>query len=306
MALTEFQLIDRFFANVGDSSSVLLGVGDDAAALDLPPEHVLLVSTDTLSETVHFPANTRGFDVAYRAVGTAASDLAAMGAAPLGMLLSVSLPRADTDWLADFSAGLREVSALMQLPLVGGDTTQGALSITVTVLGSAPKAGYLTRRGARPGDRLCVSGTLGDAAAGLSISSGETLGDGSAATFLVERFLRPSARLELGQRLRDLATAAIDISDGLLADAAHLASCSGVAIEIDAGALPLSEAIQRVADPAQQLDWALSGGDDYELLFTLPPDSALPIECTQIGRVLEGHGVSCDVRPQRAGYEHFV
>jgi len=114
MALTEFQLIDRFFANVGDSSSVLLGVGDDAAALDLPPEHVLLVSTDTLSEAVHFPANTRGFDVAYRAVGTAASDLAAMGAAPLGMLLSVSLPRADTDWLADFSAGLREVSALMR------------------------------------------------------------------------------------------------------------------------------------------------------------------------------------------------
>ncbi|MDG2461533.1 MAG: thiamine-phosphate kinase [Luminiphilus sp.] len=306
MAATEFQLIDHFFAGIGDSSSVLLGIGDDAAALELPAGHVLLVSTDTVSEGVHFPRGTHAVDVAYRAVIAAASDLAAMSAEPLGMLLALTLARTDSEWLAGFATGLREAAAITQLPLVGGDTTQGALTVSITVLGSAPRATYLTRQSAQPGDRLCVSGTLGDAAAGLSIRLGETVADDQSALFLTDRFTRPSARLALGQLLRGHATSAIDISDGLLADAGHLARCSGVALEVDSAALPLSEAMQTIADEAQQLNWALGGGDDYELLFTLPADATLPSGCTEIGRVRSGSGVFCDVMPEQTGYEHFV
>ena len=163
----------------------------------------------------------------------AASDLAAMGASPQALLLALTLPEADRVWLEGFSRGLAEARTAIGAPLVGGDTTRGSLSLTVTVLGSTPADQYLTRSGAQPGDRLCVSGTLGDAAAGLAVLSGQLAVDESAAAFLTTRYIRPAARLALGQALRDCATACIDISDGLLSDAAHIASASGVRLEID-------------------------------------------------------------------------
>jgi thiamine-monophosphate kinase len=235
----------------------------------------------------------------------AASDLAAMGASPEAFLLSLTLPEGDRVWLEGFSRGLADACSAIGAPLVGGDTTRGPLSLTVTVLGSTPADSYLTRSGARPGDRLCVSGTLGDAAAGLAVISGRLTVDESAADFLTTRYTTPSVRLALGETLRGCATACIDISDGLLADASHLATASDVGLEIDSALLPLSEAMRSSVDPGQSLDWALAGGDDYELLFTLPRNIPLPDGCTEMGRVVAGSGISCDRIPERIGYDHF-
>ena len=305
MSDSEFDLIHDFFAGLDQGASVRLGIGDDAAALSLPDGHLLHISTDTAAEGVHFLASLLPADVAYRSVIAAASDLAAMGATPEALLLALTLPEADRVWLEDFSRGLAEVSREIGVPLVGGDTTRGPLSLTVTVLGSTPADRYLTRAGAQPGDRLCVSGTLGDAAAGLAVLSGELAVDQSAAAFLTTRYTRPSPRLALGQSLRDCATSCIDISDGLLADAAHIASASGVGLEIDSALLPLSKALRSSADLDQSLDWALAGGDDYELLFTLLDNMPLPDGCTEMGRVVAGSGISCDRIPERIGYDHF-
>ncbi len=305
MSDSEFDLIQDFFAGLDQGASVRLGIGDDAAALSLPDGHLLHISTDTAVEGVHFLASLLPADVAYRSVMAAASDLAAMGAAPQSLLLALTAPEADRVWLEGFSRGLAEVSREIGAPLVGGDTTRGPLSLTVTVLGSTPADQYLTRAGAQPGDRLCVSGTLGDGAAGLAVLSGELAVDESAAAFLTMRYARPVARLALGQTLRDCATSCIDLSDGLLADAAHIASASGVGLEIDSALLPLSQALRLSADLDQSLDWALAGGDDYELLFTLPDNMPLPDGCTEMGRVVAGSGISCDRTPERIGYDHF-
>ena len=179
--------------------------------------------------------------------------------------------------------------------------------MTVTVMGSTPTPAYLKRSGAREGDYVCVSGTLGDAAAGLAALRGDlSICDAMVSNALVERFARPIARLALGESLRAVASAAIDVSDGLLADAAQIADASEVAIDIDCHRLPLSDALRALPDQDQSLRWALSGGDDYELLFTLPPDSIVPAGCTEIGRVVAGSGVNCAVTPQQSGYDHFT
>ena len=305
MSDSEFDLIQDFFAGLDQGASVRLGIGDDAAALSLPEGHLLHISTDTAVEGVHFLASLSPADVAYRSVTAAASDLAAMGATPEALLLALTLPEADRVWLEDFSRGLAEVSREIGAPLVGGDTTRGPLSLTVTVLGSTPVDRYLTRSGAKIGDRLCVSGTLGDAAAGLAVLSGQLAVDETAAVVLTTRYARPSARLPLGQALRNCATSCIDISDGLLADAAHVASASGVGLEIDSALLPLSKTLRSSADLDQSLDWALAGGDDYELLFTLPDNMPLPDGCSEMGRVVAGSGISCDRTPEPIGYDHF-
>lgn len=307
MTSSEFELIQNYFTGLGEGEAVRLGIGDDAAVLQVPEGHVLQISTDTALEGTHFSANLPAADIAYRSVMAAASDLAAMGAVPMASLLSLTLPEANSDWLRDFSTGLGTACAEIGLPLVGGDTTRGPLAITVTVMGSTPADQFMTRSGAEPGDRLCVSGTPGDAAAGLEILKGDLLvADEAISAALAARFRRPDARLTLGQTLREIASACIDISDGLLADAGHLATCSGVAIEIDSSLLPLSEALCSVIDIQQAKDWALAGGDDYELLFTLPRNAPLPAGCTQIGRVVSGSGISCDHVPELAGYDHFA
>jgi phosphatidylglycerophosphatase A len=191
---------------------------------------------------------------------------------------------------------------------VGGDTTRGPLTITIQVLGTLPTDQALTRAGARVGDQVFISGTLGDAAAALTVMDGDWPGDRQYKDFLLDRFYRPSARIELGQQLRGLATSAIDVSDGLLADAQHLCEQSQVGIDIDSGKLPLSPALKSVPEPDQAKGWALGGGDDYELLFTVPADKAdqVPANCTHIGEVIAGDAVSCDFQPDSAGYNHFA
>ena len=305
MSDSEFDLIQDFFAGLDQGSSVRLGIGDDAAALSLPDGQLLHVSTDTAVEGVHFLATLSPTDVAYRSVMAAASDLAAMGASPEALLLSLTLPEGDRVWLEGFSRGLADACSVIGAPLVGGDTTRGPLSLTITVLGSTPANSYLTRSGARPGDRLCVSGTLGDAAAGLAVISGRIAVDESGAEFLMTRYTKPSVRLALGETLRGCATSCIDVSDGLLADASHVAKASDVRLQIESALLPVSEALRSSVDPVQSLDWALAGGDDYELLFTLPSNTPLPDGCTEMGRVVAGSGISCDRTPERTGYDHF-
>ena len=306
MALGEFDLIEGYFAHIGASTSVRLGVGDDAAVLELPAGHVHLVSTDTAVSDVHFLPDAPPYVIAYRAIMAAASDLAAMGAKPEAMLLALTLPEASPDWLASFAQGVRGASEHTALPLIGGDTTRGPLTVTVTVLGSAPIGCYLTRSGAQPGDRLCVSGTLGDAAAGLFLLNVDNTSISAAdAVFLCERFTQPTPRLALGQTLNGIATSAIDVSDGLLADAGHLARLSSVGLTIDPDAIPISVALSAYPDAAQARKWALQGGDDYELLFTLPDRATLPDDCTEIGRVITGSGIRCDGVVDMKGYDHF-
>ena len=308
MPSSEFTLIYRYFSALGRGDAVDLSVGDDCAILRLGEGERLATSVDTLVAGVHFREDSFPEDTGFRAVSVAASDLAAMGARPLGMTVALTLPEADDFWLNAFSQGLAAAVTEYDLPLVGGDTTKGPLTITVQVLGALPLDSALLRSGARVGDEVYVSGTLGDAAAGLAFLSDSELCSPTPdnAGFLVQRFNRPRARLELGRELLGRASAAIDISDGLLADAGHVAAASGVKLVIDPEQLPLSAALAASASPEQARLWALTGGDDYELCFTLPAGEPAPPGCTRIGQVEQGEGVDCgmalDIPP---GYQHF-
>jgi thiamine-monophosphate kinase len=306
MPIAEFSLIYRYFSHLGRGEAVDLSVGDDCAILHLQPGERLATSVDTMVEGVHFLADTFPEDIGFRAVSTAASDLAAMGARPLGMTVALTLPTVDEFWLHAFSEGLAAAVSEYRLPLVGGDTTRGPLAISVQVLGALPLDQALLRSGARVGDAVYVSGTLGDAAGGLAILQGEWQPSEEHAEYLLERFNRPHARLELGMQLLGLATAAIDISDGLLADVAHIAAASGVKICIDPERLPLSPALCAHDNRETIVRWALTGGDDYELCFCLPPGEIPPLDTTLIGRVEDGAGIDCGLALDvPAGYQHF-
>lgn len=306
MPLTEFSLISRYFSSLGRGEAVDLGVGDDCAILRLPPNRRLATSMDTLVSGVHFPEDAFPEDIGYRAIAVAASDLAAMGAAPLAITVALTLPEADDFWLTTFSEGLAAAVSEYHLPLVGGDTTKGPLAITVQVFGSLPIDAALLRSGAKPGDSLLISGTPGDAAGGLAFIQQRWQPAPQHAEYLLGRFYRPTARLQLGAELLGGATSAIDVSDGLLADAGHLAAASGVKISIESGLLPLSQALASHSDRSEALHWALCGGDDYELCFTLPADIPTPEGCTRIGQVSACEGVDCDVDIDIAsGYRHF-
>ena len=317
MPADEFSLIARYFSAFGAGPAVALGVGDDCAILALEPGERLATSVDTVVAGVHFLEDSLPEDVGYRAVAAAASDLAAMGARPLGMTLALTLPDADELWLHSFSQGVGAAAADLALPLVGGDTTRGPLTITVQVLGAVPADRALLRAGAQPGDGVYVSGTLGDAAGGLAVLEGRYRPDPAAAEYLEQRVFRPAPQLALGVALLGAgpgssgaegsrASAAIDISDGLLADAGHIAAASGVRIQLDATQLPLSPALAAHPDRDQALRWALAGGDDYELCFCLPSGASVPAGCTRVGEVVAGEGVSCHgFGDLTAGYNHF-
>jgi thiamine-monophosphate kinase len=306
MPSSEFSLITRYFSSLGRGAAVDLSVGDDCALLHLQSGERLATSIDTLVSGVHFPEDAFPEDIGFRAVAVAVSDLAAMGARPVGMTLALTLPQADDFWLNTFSQGLAAAVSAFDIPLVGGDTTRGPLTVTVQVMGALPEGEALLRSGARPGDAVYVSGTLGDAAGALAFLNDTWQPGAEHADYLLQRFYRPVARLELGQALLASATSAIDISDGLLADAGHIAAASGVKIQLDPALIPLSPALQACPSPEQAITWALTGGDDYELCFTQPADQSVPAGCTRIGQVREGEGVDCGmdiVGP--SGYRHF-
>jgi thiamine-monophosphate kinase len=306
MPPSEFDLIYRHFSSLGAGPAVDLSVGDDCAILRLAPTERLATSVDTVVEGVHFPEDMFPEDLAFRAVSVATSDLAAMGARPIGMTVALTLPEADEFWLNSFSQGLAQAVSAYQLPLVGGDTTRGPLTITVQVLGALPTDKALLREGARVGEGVYVSGDLGDAAGALAFLKGEWQPEPDHAEYLLARYNRPQARIALGLELLDLASAAIDISDGLMADAGHIAAASGVAIRLEPDLLPISPALASHGNRDTILRWALSGGDDYELCFTLPAGIPAPEGCTRIGAVVPGEGVDAGVDIDfSAGYQHF-
>lgn len=306
MPTDEFALIYRYFSDLGRGAAVDLSVGDDCAILRLEEGERLATSVDTVVAGVHFPGDSFPEDIGYRAVAAAASDLAAMGARPLAMTVALTLSSADELWVHAFSRGLADAVSDFQLPLVGGDTTRGPLSISVQVMGALPAGQAMLRSGARAGDGVFVSGTLGDGAGALAVLEGRWQPNPQHVDYLMGRFYRPLARLELGRQLLGRATAAIDISDGLLADAGHLAAASGVGIRLETSQIPLSAALLSHHCPETTLRWALTGGDDYELCFSLAAGELPPPGCTRIGQVVVGEGVDCgleiDIDP---GYTHF-
>lgn len=314
MALTEFDMIRRYFEPVAAAGAL----GDDCAVLSLALCHELNVSTDTLVHGVHFPELSDPYELAWRGMGCCVSDLAAMGAEPLGYTLALTLPEADEDWLQAFSKGLLAAGNLYGVPLVGGDTTRGPLTLTLTVMGQTPTGAALRRHGGRPGDRVFVSGALGGAAAALAY-----LEQPAQAPALCERYWRPQPRLVLGRALRGLATAAIDISDGLAADLGHLCRASGCGAELTMQAIPLEPEVVALQGENRAMTLALSGGDDYELCFTVPAARVgevaalaeeLGLPLTEIG-VLETEpglrglrdGLSAELSTwlPRSGYLHF-
>lgn len=318
MPLGEFDVIARYFSRSSPRSDVLLGVGDDAALLAPPAGQALVAATDTLVEGQHFLPGTPASAIGHQALAVNLSDLAAMGAEPAWALLSLSMPRSDERWLAGFADGLYALAERHGVALVGGDTVSGPLVVTIEVLGFVPPAAALLRAGAHVGDLIIVSGAPGVAAAGL-----EELQSGRA-TFeskdpRVRRFLRAEPRLALGRALRGIATAAMDVSDGLLGDLGKLARSSGVGACIDLERLPLAPEL--AAYPlAEQERLVLQGGDDYELLFTLPADhfgqitnlaaaGGCRLQC--IGSIVPGEGVEClrdgaRVTVAGKGYDHFA
>ena len=309
--MDEFGLIDRYFAWARTDESVRVGIGDDGAVLTTPgPGNELVAATDTLIEGIHFPENVDSWSVGWRAVMVNLSDFAAMGAEPRWMTLALSLPDANAGWLDGFASGLFEAAARDGVLLVGGDTTRGkSLVISIQVIGEVPTGDAILRSTAQPGDRIYVTGTPGDAAAGL-----DEFDQGDASEALRRRFLEPTARVAYGRRLRSIATAAIDVSDGLYADLGRLLTASGTGAVLDLDRLPLSAELAARYPRAQQLRFALSGGDDYELLFTAASDdvpAAPEHRVTEIGRIVEGAGVECrdggqPVAYNDDGYLHFT
>lgn len=318
MPLGEFDIIARYFSRNASRKDVLLGVGDDAALLVPPPGQALVAATDTLVEGRHFLPGTPPQALGHQALAVNLSDLAAMGAEPAWALLSLSLPAADEAWVAGFAAGLHALAEKHDVALVGGDTVAGPLVITIEVLGFVPPELALRRSGARTGDLICVSGAPGVAAAGLAqLQSGQA--SFASSDPRVRRFLRAEPRLALGRALRGVATAAMDVSDGLVGDLGKLAQASGVRACIDLERLPVAAELEGYP-LAEREHLVLHGGDDYELLFTLPSDqfdqiqplaqaAGCNVRC--IGTMTAGAGVECrrdgaPVAVEGRGYDHFA
>ena len=315
--MDEFELIQKYFVRTNEAADVITGIGDDGAVLRPPPGADLVSVIDTLIEGVHFPLITRDIEaesVGHRAVAVNLSDIAAMGAEPRWMTLALTLQDADEGWLDFFARGLHGIAAQHGVQLVGGDTTKGErVVVTVQVTGLVDPGQAIYRSGAQVGDTVYVSGNIGDAAAGLALLDkppAEILGP---LDYLVERFLSPSPRVALGRSLAGVATAAIDISDGLYTDLVKLLAASRVGAAMDLDKLPISLALKSFCNEEQQMKYALSGGDDYELCFTSSQQLPAEIEgvpVTAIGTVVEGDQLVCRdahgiVEYDDSGYRHF-
>ncbi len=322
MSLDEFELINTYFRKPKTRDDVILGIGDDCAVLKAPQGKCLLVTTDTLNINSHFFLDTPAFDIGYKSIAVSLSDLAAMGGDPAWALLSLTLPKADPDWLSQFSTGIFTCLEAFGLSLVGGNITKGPLAITTQIMGFGSQKNYLTRAGARSGDSIYVTGTLGDSSLALKLIKEDvdkTLFSHEEIRVLIKKLWQPKVRIAEGKLLVGFANAAIDISDGLAADLQHILDESQVGATIYIDRLPLSNSLKRLPEAiGKQL--ALTGGDDYELCFTIPPDKlsaleeyALQFDCalTCIGEIephlglnlVQGDGKVLHLAHK--GYQHF-
>lgn len=311
--LNEFAIIRKFFNPYTQNFPyVKIGIGDDAASITVPPHHELVTSVDTLVEKVHFPQSTLPEDIGYKSLAVSISDMAAMGALPVAALLSLTLPSANEEWLKEFSHGFFEIADQFNLPLIGGDTTQGPLTITTVVQGLVPAGKALLRSGAEAGDLIYVTGTLGDA--GLALRELAT-----ADKDLLLRLNRPQPRVDIGLALRNIASATIDISDGLVADLRKILEASGVGSIIYLDKVPFSHYL-RALPKEEAFELALTAGDDYELCFTVPAEKRILLEerlrafdcgfscvgeiCDQPElKIIDPQGKLFS--PESEGYEHF-
>ncbi|UCH46704.1 MAG: thiamine-phosphate kinase [Betaproteobacteria bacterium] len=316
---TEFELIDRYFSR--PTSDATLGVGDDAALVEPSPGHELVVTADTIVSGVHFLPDTEPRSLGNKALAVNLSDLAAMGARPRWALLAVTVPKADDAWLSAFAEGFYDLARRHNVALIGGDTTRGPLAITVTALGEVASGTALRRDGARVGDELWISGQVGSAALALRHIRGEVRLKGKGLEACMARLERPIPRVELGQALVDVASSAIDVSDGLVADAGHICTCSGVGIEISYADVPSISEVTHLKGDQVIREALLAGGDDYELLFTVPAGESLQMDSisarlglalTRVGRVVAGKEVHVldesgeVIAVDIGGYEHFA
>ncbi|MCY3752207.1 MAG: thiamine-phosphate kinase [Gammaproteobacteria bacterium] len=315
MSLTEFEAIEKYFAGLTPAGrGVMLGIGDDAALLEPGPDSCLVVSTDTLVSGVHFFPDADSSDVGYKALAVNLSDMAAMAALPRWFTLALTLSETEMthEWLDGFARGLAEPARNYAVSLVGGDLCKGPPTVTIQVIGECPKDREIRRSGANAGDRIYVSGELGSAAFALEmLKSGRTPHPDCHS-----RLLRPDPRVELGISLRGIASAMIDISDGLLADLGHLLDAGNVGAQVDIDAIPFHERLDEEPDPTQKWRCILGGGDDYELCVTVPPAKVQELErighsLFHIGEITPEKGLRC-VRedgsehiPGGAGYLHF-
>jgi thiamine-monophosphate kinase len=316
----EFSLIETYFTDLTSTrDDVNLGIGDDCALLQSPDEHVVAVSIDTLVEGIHFFKDVDPENLGYKSLAVGLSDLAAMGAEPAWFTLALTLPEVDKKWLKGFSQGLANLAEKYNVQLVGGDTTKGPLTISIQVHGFVKVEHALRRDGAQAGDLIYVTGSLGDAGVGLQLKL-ETWNDECLSTadkqYLIQRLERPTPRVQLAHNLRNFASAAIDISDGLSSDLGHILKKSGVGATIDVTKLPLSSTLQKI-DAEQAQNFALNSGDDYELCFIIPADKQAMFESTvtgaytQIGiievesglKIIDADGQQLTVTG--SGYDHF-
>jgi thiamine-monophosphate kinase len=317
----EFELIAECFSQAGRSrADVIIGVGDDGAVLQIRDGFDLVVTTDTMVEGVHFFPDVDPRALGHKLVAVNVSDLAAMGAEPSWLSLAITLPKVDPVWLQAFAEGLSETADYYNCQLVGGDTTRGPLTLTVIAKGLVPKGKALTRAGAKVGDYLYVTGTLGDAALGLKLVQNQVEVSKKHRAHILQRFHYPTARVALGQALRTIASSAMDISDGLCGDLPHILQRSKVGAIVDVSKIPMSQALKDSCDWQSAVQCALSGGEDYELLFTVPENKrgalevllspyGVPVTC--IGRItglagkLELKQGDVAFAYQHQGYQHF-
>lgn len=320
--MTEWQIIEKYFAMIPvKRDDVVLGIGDDAALLHQHQQQQLVVTTDTLIAGVHFPENTQAFDIGYKALAVNVSDLAAMGATPAWFSLALTLPAADECWLQAFTEGMSSLMQPYQLALIGGDLTRGSMAITISIIGFLPLGKGLLRSQARVGDDIYVTGSIGDAGAALAYLQGSLTIDAALMPAALQKLNRPEPRVQCGQALLDVAHAAIDISDGLLADLQHILQKSQVGATIDIEKLPLSTLLAKQLPRELAMNLALSSGDDYELCFTADPlqqtqiqtiAQTLQLTITKIGKVEAMPGLrwvqqdkAGSFHRENIGYQHF-
>lgn len=321
--MSEFSVIEQYCTALGAThSNTDIGVGDDAAVVTVPPDMRLAVSVDSMVEGIHFFPNTKSADLAWKLLTVNLSDMAAMGAVPKWATVTLTMPHEDHAWLADFSTELGRVAAQAGVQIIGGDTTRGPLNISLTIMGLLPKDQVISRSGAAVGDDLFVSGTLGDAALALAVIAQRVTLSVEQQRAVEAHLHRPQAQLALGQALLGIASAGLDISDGLLGDLAHIAKASQVSFEVDSESVPVSEVYQDYLDSGGDLSFALAGGDDYQLAFTASSQYRAEIESraaelgvaiTRIGRVVSPGATPVTVlrsgkpvpKLNRSSYQHF-
>lgn len=312
--MNEFELIQHFFNQQTVSrADVTLGIGDDAAIITPPPQQQIVITTDTLVNNIHFLANTDPQDIGYKSLAVNLSDLAAMGATPAWLTLALTLPQADENWLRKFARGFFSLASEHQAQLIGGDLTHGPLAVTIQAHGLVPTGQAILRGNAQPDDLIYVSHTVGDAALALACLQNKMSLSENDKAIVLAKLHRPTPRVTLGIELRNITNAAIDISDGLAADLQHILTNSRVGAEINVDQIPLSDVLRRSVSREAALAFALSGGDDYELCFTVSAakKDLVPKNCTCIGKITRDTAFNLYFSDGKkyhlpaTGYQHF-